>query len=404
MTELTRWEPPTGGRDVVDGWVGVLVQVEELSRIIAGTDFVPTALRGRPAAVGAAILAGREIGVGPMTALAHLHVIEGRPSISSQLMRALVLAAGHRIRVVESTTTRCILAGQRSGDDEGTTVTYTMDDAKRAGLERRPNWQKNPRAMLVARATGELCRLVFADVIGGISLTVEEAGEIDDVPATPPRKRVVQRETPVAPPLRPAEEAEQRPERNRRRAKTEREDVSDAPRSDPQPETSEPGEPQSGPGGPEQPVRSDPGSEPDEIVDAEVIATEEDSSPAPEPRSRGGEPITRDQTGKLFALLTQLDASEPRERRLEIASALLSRRVASFATLTIEEASVVIDTLTHVTESDRPGEYLGWLVRSGLDHLALVEAGGDLPDAEVRTGPWTEPVDDLDPEAYPAEP
>ena len=43
MTELVRWEPPSGGRDVVDGWVGVLVQVEELSRVIAGTEFVPNA-------------------------------------------------------------------------------------------------------------------------------------------------------------------------------------------------------------------------------------------------------------------------------------------------------------------------------------------------------------------------
>src|SRR4051812_35681784 len=165
MTDLVRYEPAS--RDVVDGWAGILVQVEQLARVIAGTEFVPTALRGKPAAVGAAILAGREIGVGPMTSLQHLHVIEGRPSMSAQLMRALVLAHGHTIRVVESSSTRCTMVGRRAGESDDTTVTYSIDDAKRAGLDSKSNWRKMPRAMLVARATGELCRIAFADVIGG---------------------------------------------------------------------------------------------------------------------------------------------------------------------------------------------------------------------------------------------
>ena len=353
MSELTRWEPPSG-RDVVDGWVGVLVQVEELSRVIAGTEFVPAAFRGRPAAVGAAILAGREIGIGPMTSLTHLNVIDGRPSMSAQLMRALVQAAGHRIRVVESTSTRCVLAGQRRDEDEGTTVTYTMDDAKKAGLDRRPNWSKYPRAMLVARATAELCRLVFADVLGGITLSTEEAGETvaDEIEATPEPRQTVKRASRV----RTARAIEPTPE--------------------------------------PEPVVESPVVE--AAVEAELVA------PQPEPpTSRANEPLSREQTGKLFALLSQLGAGEPRERRLEVASALLARRVSSFATLTVEEASVLIDTLTRVSESERPADWLQWVVKSGLDHLERLESGGPEPEsAPVVEGPWgaDEPPADNEPD------
>jgi hypothetical protein len=43
-------------------------------------------------------------------------------------------------------------------------------------------WSKYPRAMLSARATAELCRLHFADVIGGLSYTPEEIADFDDPP------------------------------------------------------------------------------------------------------------------------------------------------------------------------------------------------------------------------------
>src|SRR5262245_66596690 len=96
---VQRWEQPTLGgtirsaaRDVVDGWALQIAAVAKLATYIAGTDFVPRAYRGQDAAVAAAILAGRELGIGPMTALQHLHVIDGRPAMSAQLMRALVFA------------------------------------------------------------------------------------------------------------------------------------------------------------------------------------------------------------------------------------------------------------------------------------------------------------------------
>jgi hypothetical protein len=52
-----------------DTWTDVLPAVGDLAGKIAATDFVPDAMRGKPAVVAAAILYGRELGMEPMTAL-----------------------------------------------------------------------------------------------------------------------------------------------------------------------------------------------------------------------------------------------------------------------------------------------------------------------------------------------
>jgi len=167
----------------------------QLAEKIARTEFVPAALRGKPEAVLACILTGHEAGVSPMQALAKIHVIEGRPAMSAELMRALVFAAGHEINVDELTTTRAVVSGRRAGSDRVTRIEWTMEDAKRAQLDGKQNWRKTPRAMLIARATSELCRTIFPDVLAGISYTPEELedgvlDEVDPVAATaaPPKR------------------------------------------------------------------------------------------------------------------------------------------------------------------------------------------------------------------------
>lgn len=154
----------------------VAADAEHLAVQIAQTEFVPASLRGKPAAVMAAMLTGHEVGIGPMMALKQIHVVEGRPAMAAELMRALVQRAGHDIWFHEKSNTKVTIRAHRSTwpEDRVASVTWTIDDAKKAGLDGRQNWRKYPRAMLGARATAELCRDEFADVLGGISYTVEE--------------------------------------------------------------------------------------------------------------------------------------------------------------------------------------------------------------------------------------
>jgi hypothetical protein len=160
--------------DVPASWVAAM----RLASRIHSTPFVPKGLRGDPASVLACILTGEELGLGPMQSLRMVHVIEGKPSASAELMRALVNRAGHRVDVVEAKQDTVTLSGQRKDTGARASVTWTLADAKRAGIDKNPAWGKYPRSMLLARATSELCRMLFADVIGGL-YTPEEAAAIE---------------------------------------------------------------------------------------------------------------------------------------------------------------------------------------------------------------------------------
>ena len=130
-----------------------------------------------------------------MTALREIFIIEGTPSCSAKLMRALILRAGHKLSWRAISADKVELYGQRRDGQADATVTWTMENAKLAGVASKDVWKQYPRAMLAARATSELARLIFPDVT--IGYTPEELGgatahfgqydsidvEADDVPA-----------------------------------------------------------------------------------------------------------------------------------------------------------------------------------------------------------------------------
>ena len=153
----------------------------KLSQRIANTPFVPKGLQGKPESVLACVLYGAELGLGPMQSLNSIHVIEGRTAMSPELMRAMVARHGHRIDVIENSNTACEVKGIRSDTGSTATVRWTMEDARMAGLVGKNNWKTYPRAMLLARATSELCRIVFPDIIAGLSYTPEEIASIENV-------------------------------------------------------------------------------------------------------------------------------------------------------------------------------------------------------------------------------
>lgn len=160
-------------RDQADTFA-IMAPAAELAGKIAQTEFVPASLRNKPAAVLACILAGREIGLPPMQSLSQIAVIEGRPSLMAQGARTLILSRGHELWVEESTITRCVMHARRRGEEHLHTATWTIDDAKRAGLAAKQNWTRYPRQMLWNRCTGDLARIAFADVLGGMPYLAEE--------------------------------------------------------------------------------------------------------------------------------------------------------------------------------------------------------------------------------------
>ena len=125
----------------------------------------------------AIIIAGREIGLEPLQSLRTMAFINGRLTMSVQLQLALARQrAGVRVQQLAETDDSCTVTLARDG--ERITCTYTLADARRAGLERSHGWQKYPRQMLRWRAIGDALRIIAPDVVMGL-LSPEEAETID---------------------------------------------------------------------------------------------------------------------------------------------------------------------------------------------------------------------------------
>ncbi len=145
-----------------------------MAKHLSKTEFVPRDLRGKPEAVMACMLYGQEIGLAPMQSLCHVSIIEGKPTLSATMLRSLILSKGGKIKYLRRDHEVCSVEGSREGS-EPLIVTWDLDDARRANLiKERGGWKSYPRAMLTARATSELARAMFSDLIGWAQYTPED--------------------------------------------------------------------------------------------------------------------------------------------------------------------------------------------------------------------------------------
>lgn len=142
-------------------------------KFISGSSFVPPHYRGKLPEIMACIATGRELGLGDMEALRQIYVVDGKPTLSAELMVKLVRRAGHSI-TGQTAAEKATVRGKRADTGDEITVTWTAEDAKRAGLDGKANWKNYPRQMLWARAVSELCRMLFPDCLSGAAYTEEE--------------------------------------------------------------------------------------------------------------------------------------------------------------------------------------------------------------------------------------
>jgi hypothetical protein len=155
-------------------WAMEAQQAEQIANVLARSSFVPATLRGKPHEIAAAILAGQELGLQPMATLRSIDIIQGTPGLRAHAMRGLVQSKGHTVQVVESTDTRCVMRGKRKGETEWQQVEWDIPRAEGLGLTGKSEWKRQPRTMLVARATGEICRLIASDVLHAMPYASEE--------------------------------------------------------------------------------------------------------------------------------------------------------------------------------------------------------------------------------------
>lgn len=130
---------------------------------------------GSPAAILSTVMAGRELGMQAMASLRAFHIIEGKPTLPADLIRALVIKSGAAkyFRCTERTADRATFETQR-GDDPPISLSYTIAEALASGRVKESSaYKRDPADVLVARASSKLARLVYPDVAHGL-YSVEE--------------------------------------------------------------------------------------------------------------------------------------------------------------------------------------------------------------------------------------
>lgn len=150
-----------------------------LARAIADSGVIPRHLRGKPSNVLSIMYGAKALDLPLWQAMQEMHDVDGKIGISANLMRALWCRAGHSFRVLEQSPERAVVRIHRLGEVEPVDVTYTIAEAKTAGLTGKSNWQKYPSDLLVARATSRGLRQVGADILLGFGYTVDELSSGD---------------------------------------------------------------------------------------------------------------------------------------------------------------------------------------------------------------------------------
>jgi len=124
-------------------------------------------LGGRAGILSIALYA-RELGQPPMQMLCGgMHNIMGKIEIAPVTMNGMIRRAGHSLKILECSNEKCVIKGIRSDTKDEYTCSYSVEDAKRAGLVKAGGgWEKNPSDMCFARCLSRLARRLFPDVIG----------------------------------------------------------------------------------------------------------------------------------------------------------------------------------------------------------------------------------------------
>lgn len=164
----------------------------DYAKALAASDLLPAQYRGKPANLLWAISYGETLGVAPLTAVQSIHVINGRPTASADLIAGLVRRAGHKLRV-NGDDRRAVAQIVRADDPDFTfEAVWTIERAQNAKLTGKDTWKSFPAAMLKARAITEVARAACSEILQGTIYTPEELGAIVNQDGEPVEASVTQ--------------------------------------------------------------------------------------------------------------------------------------------------------------------------------------------------------------------
>lgn len=171
-----------------------------LADLLRAGDMVPSSYK-TPEQVVIGLMKAMEIGVSPISGLSNIMIVNNRPSVWGDLAQAMVQRAdvivNHSKEEVGEAPTPGLelkdwsptygwkVSFWRRGQAEPYSATYTVADAKRAGLwmnTKKLPWISDPSVMLFNRARARALREGFADKLFGMGI-IEEQRDFDTAPS-----------------------------------------------------------------------------------------------------------------------------------------------------------------------------------------------------------------------------
>lgn len=174
---------------------GSIGEAMQLAAILFKSGLMPEGFKS-PEAVVTAIIYGRELGLTAMQSIRGIHVIKGRPTMSADMMVALVKRSPicEFFRLVSTDATKATYETKRRDEPAPVQMSYTIEEARTANALGKDTWKAHPAAMLRARCASSLARAVYQDLVMG----VYDPDELEQAPATQPAKYVQPEPVPAA--------------------------------------------------------------------------------------------------------------------------------------------------------------------------------------------------------------
>lgn len=154
---------------------GTLEEQYRLATAYSRSGLMPKALN-TPEKVLVALQLCRELDLPAMSSIGKIMVVNGTPAIFGDLPLALVMRSGKLKNIAESwqldangAAVAATCTVQRIGL-EPVTRSFSVEDAKRAGLFRNDIWTKYQKRMLQCRARAWALKDVFPDTLSGVSI------------------------------------------------------------------------------------------------------------------------------------------------------------------------------------------------------------------------------------------
>jgi len=184
-----------------DDFSNALVELEQTQRMCATLMKTPHYAKLGEVGVFTIVQKARSVGINPLDALnGAMFFVQGKVELTANTMNYMIRQKGHSItQDPKSNAQICILHGKRADNGDTMTCSFSIDDAKRAGIYRN-QWDKYPDDMLFARALTRLARRLFPDTCKGMYVEGEISQALDaerepklsqNVPKNVPKMEVI---------------------------------------------------------------------------------------------------------------------------------------------------------------------------------------------------------------------